>query len=345
MTPAVSLAGVEVRLGGATVLDGVDLAVGHGEVVCLLGPSGSGKTTLLSAVAGFVGVETGTIDVAGVRVSGGGRYVPPERRNVGFVFQSYALWPHLGALDTVAFPLEAAGTPRAEARRRAATILERLGIGDLGDRRPAELSGGQQQRVGLARALASEPDVFLLDEPTAHLDPAARAAAEELVAAHRAASGAAALVATHDAAEALGLADRVALLRDGRIVQVGSPTDVYDRPVDAWAAALTGPVSVLTVDMRDGAIVLGDAVLPVRGAGDGRSRVALRPEWAALGGPARGRVVSLRFRGPHTDVVLDTPAGRVLLRVREAAIPAPGDVVGWRPERVWPLGTAGPLPE
>ena len=168
------------------------------------------------------------------------------------MFQSYALWPHLTALDTVAFPLRMAGSGDGDARRRAGEILEALGIGDLGGRRPAAMSGGQQQRVGLARALARDATLFLLDEPTAHLDAATRAAAEALIAAQRALRGAAAVYATHDAAEALGVADRVALLRDGRIVQVGTPKEVYEQPVDEWAAVLTGPVSVIDLPGRAG---------------------------------------------------------------------------------------------
>ena len=167
------------------------------------------------------------------------------------VFQNYALWPHLTALDTVAYPIRRRGVRRAEARREAEQILARLHVRDLAHRRPAELSGGEQQRVGLGRALARDAALYLFDEPTAHLDTHVRGVfLDELVTRLRD-TGAAALYATHDAEEALGVADRVALLTAGRVVQVGTPEEVYHRPVDVWAARLTGPVSVL--ETGDGA--------------------------------------------------------------------------------------------
>lgn len=316
MTPALAVRGLHVALGGAPVLAGVDLAVAPGEVLALLGPSGSGKTTLLGTIAGFIVPSLGEVVVDGVVVAGDGHHLPPEQRRIGFVFQSYALWPHLTALDTVAFPLRMAGSGDGDARRRAGEILEALGIGDLGGRRPAQLSGGQQQRVGLARALARDASLFLLDEPTAHLDPATRAAAEALIAAQRALRGAAAVYATHDAAEALGVADRVALLRDGRIAQVGTPKEVYEQPRDEWAAVLTGPVSVVD--------------LP------GSGRVALRPEWVRLDGEHPGTVTAVRYRGPHTEIHLDTPYGPV--QAIGDGDHHPGDPVSWGVTRVSGVG-------
>jgi len=242
VTPALALKGVGVRYGEAVILDGIDLVAEPGEVVAVLGPSGSGKTTLLFAVAGFVPIDAGSISIGGTDVATPERGMPPERRDVAVVFQSYALWPHLSAADTVAFPLQAAGTPGDAARREAARLLEAVGIGELAGRRPAELSGGQQQRVGLARALARRAGVYLFDEPTAHLDAPTRAAVQAEIAARRAELGSAAIYATHDAAEALGIADRVALLRGGRLVQQGTPDEVYERPADRWAAGITGPV-------------------------------------------------------------------------------------------------------
>ena len=225
------------------------------------------------------------------------------------------LWPHLTALETVAFPLRVAGVGDAEARRRAGEILAGLGIAGLADRRPAELSGGQQQRVGVARALARDADLYLLDEPTAHLDASTRAAAERLIDDQRAARGAAAVYATHDPAEALGTADRVALLREGRIVQIGSPREVYEEPVDEWAAVLTGPVSIV--------------------AWPGTGRVAIRPEWVTLDGDLPATVADIRYRGSHTDVTLDTGVGPILARVGGAAGPQPGDAVRWSAVRMW----------
>ncbi|MFH2071532.1 MAG: ATP-binding cassette domain-containing protein, partial [Actinomycetota bacterium] len=169
---ALEIRDLDVSLGGTPILHGVDLSVAEGEAVALLGPSGSGKTTLLYAVAGFVTPTGGEIAIGGRTVSGPGRHTAPERRSVGFVFQNYALWPHLTAAETVAYPLQRSGIPAAEAASEAGALLARVGIPDLAGRKPAEMSGGQQQRVGLARALARKAALYLLDEPTAHLDAA-----------------------------------------------------------------------------------------------------------------------------------------------------------------------------
>jgi iron(III) transport system ATP-binding protein len=289
--PALEVTDLVVAYDGTTALRGVSLAVGAGEVLALLGPSGSGKSTLLHAVAGFLEPRSGTIRLSGTTVTGDGRPVPPERRELAVVFQNYALWPHLSALDTVAYPLRRRGARRAQARTEALAIMQRLRVDHLAARRPAELSGGEQQRVGLARALARRPSVYLFDEPTAHLDTHVRAAfLEELVARQRD-SGAAAVYATHDAEEALGLADRVALLREGRLLQVGTPQEVYDEPVDLFAARLTGPASVI----------------------DG-GRLLVRPGWARLGGPLEAELRAVWFRGPHSDYLVDSPRGEVLIR-------------------------------
>lgn len=315
-TPILAVAALTVRLGGTDVLSRVDVSVAPGEVVALLGPSGSGKTTLLGAVAGFVTISGGEIRISGEIVSAPGHTAPPEERSIGFVFQSYALWPHLTARDTVAFPMEVAGMRRDAARERAAALLESLGVADLADRRPSEMSGGQQQRVGLARALARDAALWLLDEPTAHLDGVTRRAVEEIVATGRRQRGAAAIYATHDPAEAFGTADRVVLLGAGRVVQQGSPTEVYERPVDEWAARLTGPASVL---VRRG------------------ERVMVRPEWVRLGSGEPGVVTRVLPRGAYTEVVLDTAAGRLEARESGATPHRVGDAVRWRADRDWPL--------
>ncbi len=316
MTAAVECAGVTVDYGATRAVDGVDIRLEAGETLALLGPSGSGKTTLVYAIAGFVPLAGGEIAIQGRTVASLGRTVPPENRKVGMVFQNYALWPHLNALDTVAYPLRRQGLSRADARSRAAELLERLGMADLAHRRPAELSGGQQQRVGLARALARDAAVYLFDEPTAHLDGAVRAAVQEEIARARRDAGAAAIYASHDAEEALALADRVALLREGRLVQVGTPREVYEEPVDVWAARLTGPAAVLD---RDGTPMM------------------VRPEWVRLGGPIPGEVVEVWYRGPHTDYRVETRAGPVLARTPGPPAATPGDRPGMTIERSWEL--------
>ena len=313
--PVLELDGVTVAYGPVTALDRISLAVQSGEVVALLGPSGSGKSTLLNAVAGFLSPAGGSIRLRQRVVADARRAEPPEHRDVGVVFKNYALWPHLSALDTVAYPMRRRGVPSAEARSEARRILSLLHIGQLADRRPGQLSGGEQQRVGLARALARLASLYLFDEPTAHLDTHVRGVFLDELVARRSATGAAALYATHDAEEALGLADRVALLNSGRLVQIGSPQEVYDQPVDMWAAQLTGPISVLEVP--------------------GQGRMLVRPGWARFGGERPGRVEAVRFAGPHSDYQLSTALGQVVVRQSGPPQQEVGAEVSWSLERTW----------
>ncbi len=344
----------ELRLayGDAPVLDAVNLAVAPGETLALLGPSGSGKTSLLYAVAGFLEPAGGEIRIRGELVAGGRTSVPPERRRVGVVFQHYALWPHLSALETVAYPLRRNGVGRDEARHRAGELLALMGIGHLAARRPAALSGGEQQRVGVARALARGADLLLLDEPTAHLDVPLRAALVAELAEQRRRTGAAAVYATHDVAEALAIADRVALLRDGGLVQVGTPRQVYECPVDLAAARLSGAASVLDAELlavegSTATLRLDGRTVPVRLAdGDpspasrrpGAVRLLVRPDWIVLEGDLPATVTAAWFRGAHTDYRLETPSGETLeLRRPGPPVAGPGDAVRWGMERAWLL--------
>lgn len=339
-SPAVHCRGVAVAYGRVIALDAVDLVVDPGQAVALLGPSGAGKSTLLHVLAGFVAPTRGEVDVAGQTVATPARSVPPERRAVGVVFQHYALWPHMSALDTVAYPLRRRGVRARDARRQALELLERMGIPELAGRRPAELSGGQQQRVGLARALAREAAVYLFDEPTAHLDTALRATLQEEMTDRRRELGAAAVYATHDAGEALAVADRVVLLREGRVVQSGAPKEVYEQPVDLWAAQLTGPASLLDGPTRPaghGRVALqvaGESVV-VPGGGAAGGTALVRPEWVDLGGALPGKVDQVWYRGPHTDYRLDTPLGFVEVRRPGPPQAARGEVTDWSLRRVW----------
>jgi ABC-type Fe3+/spermidine/putrescine transport system ATPase subunit len=343
-TPAVAAAGVVVDYGRTRALHGVDLVVRPGETLALLGPSGSGKTTLLYALAGFLSLAEGRIELAGRLVASAEVSVPPERRPVAMVFQHYGLWPHLDALETVAYPMRRAGVPAGEARRRAGELLEQLRIGHLAARRPAALSGGEQQRVGLARALARRPTLYLLDEPTAHLDGALKRDLQSELAARLHADGAAVVHATHDVEEALAVADRVALLRDGRIIQVDAPAEVYAAPVDTWAAELTGPASFVGLDVVQ-------RCLPVSAASDAGPHVAylVRPDWVRFDGPLAATLTEVRFRGTHTDYRLamgdgsadPAPGGAattVLLREPGRPRFAVGDRVSWRIERARAVG-------
>lgn len=318
---------VVVSYGDVPAVRGVDLFVRHGETVALLGPSGSGKTTLLYAIAGFLPLQAGQIHLGGELVGSARMSVAPERRPIAMVFQHYGLWPHMDATETVAYPLRRGGEGRAAAREEAATLLEQMRIGHLGARRPAELSGGEQQRVGLARAMARRPAVYLLDEPTAHLDTVLKADLQTELAQRMHADGAAAIHATHDVEEALAVADRVVLMRDGEVVQVDVPADINARPVDEWAASLTGPASFI-----EGEITAAGA--------NGAGRYLVRPDWARFGGSLAARVTDVRFRGTHTDYRLDTTLGSVLLREPGPAHQSEGDEVTVTVERVWRMGDA-----
>jgi ABC-type Fe3+/spermidine/putrescine transport system ATPase subunit len=340
--------GVSIGYDRTLVVDRLDLTVRSGEMVVLLGPSGSGKTTILAAIAGFVPIRAGELRIGGRTVATARHHDPPERRDVAVVFQGSGLWPHLSAVDTVAYPIRRRGASAADARREAAAILERFGIAQLADRRPAEMSGGEQQRVGLGRAMARRAALHLFDEPTAHLDGPLRERLLDEIATARREAGAAGIYATHDTAEALAIADRLALIREGQLVQIGTPLEVYEAPVDAWAARLTGPASEL-----DGVVVgaAGDvteldlAGIRVRATVDaaprgatGPARLLIRPDWAILGGPLPGRVSAVRFRGSHTDIDLAMPAGTVAIRRPGPPSVSPGDEPGWTLLRARCLG-------
>jgi ABC-type Fe3+/spermidine/putrescine transport system ATPase subunit len=316
MADVLQLRDLSLAYAVTLALDSVNLTVAEGEVLALLGPSGSGKSTLLNAIAGFLPLRSGEIFLRQRRVATAGSAEPPEKREIALVFQDYGLWPHLTALDTVAYPLRRRGVRRDLARSQAQQILDRLGVGQLAGRKPAQLSGGEQQRVGLARAMARQAALYLFDEPTAHLDAQVRDVFLAELAARRRESGAAAIYATHDAAEALGLADRVALLIAGRVIQVGTPQEVYAQPVSVAAARLTGPVSLLA---------------------DSDVSVLVRPDWARLGGDRTGVVADVWFRGSHTDYALDTPDGQLQLRASGLPAYGRGEEISWSLDHSWTL--------
>lgn len=349
MTGTAALEAQDVAIGydGRLIVEGLDLVVWPGETVALLGPSGSGKSTILAALAGFLPIRAGEIRIDGRVVATDARHDPPERRNVGVVFQSAALWPHMNALDTVAYPMRRRGVAATEAREQARGILDRLSIAPLAGRRPAEMSGGEQQRVGLGRALARAAGTYLFDEPTAHLDADLRERLQAEIAEHRRESGAAAIYATHDTAEALAIADRVLLLRGGRIVQEGVPADVYERPTDLWSARLTGPASIVRLSLvgaNDGtatiaiegarhAVRVASSVTRARGDVD----ALVRPDWVRLGGPFTGRVTLVSFRGTYTDYLLATSIGDISVRAAGTPTVGRGASVGWTLDRAWLL--------
>ena len=248
---AVECSGVTKSFSGVVALAGIDLAVEEGSLGAILGPSGCGKTTLLRVIAGFERPDAGTVVVGGRTVAGPGTHVLPERRRVGIVPQEQALFPHLSVAANVGYGL--AG--RRDRRARVDDLLALAGLTGLGGRMPHELSGGQQQRVALARALAPEPSVVLLDEPFSGLDAALRGGLRAEVRRMLRASGTTGVVVTHDQEEALSLADSVALMRAGRIVQAGTPGDVYKEPADVWVAEFVGGANVLPGRMAGPAVV------------------------------------------------------------------------------------------
>ena len=235
-----TLGHVTKRFGDVTAVDDVTLDVRDGELVALLGPSGCGKTTILRLIAGFESVSAGEIRFDGELMSAVTRHVPPERRRVGIVFQSYALWPHMSVGANVGYPLRVARVSGEEYRSKVEAALETVGLTGLGSRRPADLSGGQRQRVALARCLVMEPSLVLLDEPLANLDVHLRAAMEEEFVDFHGKTGATMLYITHDQAEAMALADRVAVMDDGRLVQVADPHTLYEEPATTMVADFIG---------------------------------------------------------------------------------------------------------
>ncbi|MQS36819.1 ABC transporter ATP-binding protein [Streptomyces katsurahamanus] len=322
---------------GVRVLDGLDLTVPDGELAAVLGPSGCGKTTLLRVIAGFAVPDAGEVVLGGRTVSGPGVHVPPERRGVGIVAQEGALFPHLSVARNVAFGLTGSG--RAERRARTAEMLELVGLGGYGERMPHELSGGQQQRVALARALAPRPALVLLDEPFNALDSALRAGLRSDVRAALRAAGATALLVTHDQEEALSAADRVAVIRDGKVVQSGTPQELYARPTDPWVASFVGDAVLLaaTAEGDRATTALGSLTLTTPASAPGEGTVVLRPEQLNLApatedAPARGRVTEVRYHGHDALILVDVPtaAAPVTVRTPGSAAVRPGDETGIR---------------
>ncbi len=311
-------AGLVKRFSGPVIVDRLDLTANKGEVVALLGPSGCGKTTTLRLIAGFEELDAGTVEVGGRTVATAGRLSePPERRRVGMVFQDYALFPHLSVARNVSFGLPRwSGSGRRDERVAAALAL--VGLSDFGARMPHELSGGQQQRVALARALAPEPDVILLDEPFSNLDAELRATVRAEVRQILADAEATAVLVTHDQEEALSLSDRVAVMMEGRIVQVANPEELYHRPINRTVAAFVGDAQFLPGQGsgRRVACELGD--LPAHGGATGPVEIMLRPEALRLAldpdgqEGTNGTVLTRAFYGHDQQMTVRLDTGRVL---------------------------------
>src|SRR5918996_1686354 len=279
MAAAVELLGVTRRFGDVTAVDALDLAVRDGEFLALLGPSGCGKTTTLNLIAGFVTPTAGRVLIDGEDVSGR----PPHLRGLGVVFQSYALFPHLSVRDNVAFGLRERRVPAAEIEQRVGDALELVRLDRAGRQRPGQLSGGLQQRVALARPLVYRPRVLLLDEPLAALDRKLREGMRDELRAIQRSVGITTVFVTHDQAEALGLADRIAVMNRGRIEQLGAPREIYERPATRFVADFIGGSTVLRGQaVAADRVVVAASTLQVIGGralpADGDVELAIRPE-------------------------------------------------------------------
>ncbi|MEW5991315.1 MAG: ABC transporter ATP-binding protein [Chloroflexota bacterium] len=316
------LTGVQKYFGPTLAVEDFNLAAERGEFVSFLGPSGCGKTTTLRMIAGFEAPTAGSIVLDGNDITNR----PPNRRNVGMVFQSYALFPNMTVGDNVGFGLKVRGRPRDQIRTRVAELLELVHLGDKGGRYPYQLSGGQQQRVALARALAFEPQVLLLDEPLSALDAKIRVALRHEIRAIQRQLGITTVYVTHDQEEALSLSDRVVVMSEGRIEQVGPPFEVYNFPATGFVASFVGTLNVLpagVVDPASGRLsVAGQEIRmarPVEARAGSTLTLALRPEMVALGtGPdgsnrLTGRVADVSFLGSIVRIRIEIADGVVII--------------------------------
>jgi iron(III) transport system ATP-binding protein len=323
---------VSRRFGGGLALDRVSIDVAPGEVLCLLGPSGCGKTTLLRIAAGVERPTSGRVLLDGHEVAGPDRFVPPEKRGVGLMFQDFALFPHLSILDNVAFGLKS--LTRREAKAEALAALARVGLAHYASAYPHILSGGEQQRVALARAIAPRPSVLLMDEPFSGLDPRLRERMREETLAILHETRATCIVVTHDAEEAMRMGDRVALLRQGRIVQIGTALDLYRTPKDILAARTFSDLNEIPARIEQGLARTALGSFPADGVAEGGDAiVCLRQRGVRLLPPGEGvpaRVLDARFLGDVALVELavqglDAP---LLARVRESDAPPLGAEIG-----------------
>ena len=351
---AVRVEGVNLSYGATHVLKGIDLAINPGEMFSFLGPSGCGKTTLLRLIAGFARADTGRVLIAGADISG----LPPWKRDVGMVFQSYALWPHMTVRRNVAFGLEERRVPRVEIGPRVDAALDLVGLGGLADRRPSELSGGQQQRVALARTLVVRPKVLLLDEPLSNLDARLRVEVRRELRSLQSRLGITTIFVTHDQEEANSISDRIAVMNDGVVQQIGTPMELYERPSNLFVAGFLGTANMLAGAARmDGGrrvfvieggppMDLGNLAAPPAGA-----RPVFRPQSVAIHGPEAalpaghvalpgviasreflGATVRYAIRAGAAEILADTPvrAGAAVWETGAAVLHAvPPDAVSW----------------
>jgi ABC-type Fe3+/spermidine/putrescine transport system ATPase subunit len=328
----IEVSGIGKRFGAVQALAGVDLAVEEREFITLLGPSGCGKTTMLRALAGFLVPDSGTINVGGRLFSSPKAALPPEQRRMGMVFQNYAVWPHMSVFENVAFGLRIAKTRRGEIAERVARVLAAVGLEGLERRHPGQLSGGQQQRVALARSLVVEPAILLLDEPLSNLDAKLRERMRSELKTLQRRMGITFIYVTHDQAEAMALSDRIVVFNKGRVQQVGTPREVYERPANLFVADFMGLVNKLPGVLierngGEGRVRIGEQTIGARlsdglSGGGGAITIAIRPEAISLGASQaavgtntlKGRLVDSAFLGNIMDHLVDV--GGTIVRVQ-----------------------------
>jgi iron(III) transport system ATP-binding protein len=329
--PGVVISGLTKRFGDVSAVAGLDLTVRPGELVALLGPSGCGKTTTLRLVAGFMAPDGGEIRVGDRVLSSPGAVIPPERRRMAMIFQSYALWPHMTVAQNVAYGLRFTKNPRAQRDVKVEEILRAVQLAGYGARYPGELSGGQQQRVAVARALVVEPEILLLDEPLSNLDASLREEMRFEIRRLHERFGITTLYVTHDQAEAMVISDRAAVIRRGRVEQIGAPRELFERPRTRFVAEFIGKTNLIDT-VADGAASVARGPLRLRVAADGLTPgtpavVSIRPHLIALvhradsrtsgAGPnaLAGTVLRASYLGDTVDYQVALEGGDVVLRV------------------------------
>ena len=348
---AIDIAGVSKSFAGRQVLAELDLAIANGELICLLGPSGCGKTTLLRILAGFIAADAGSIRVAGQDVT----KLAASARRMGMVFQSYSLFPNMTVLDNVRFGPRVAGRPKAEQLARAGELLELVGLSSHAGKYPHQLSGGQQQRVALARALAMQPQVLLLDEPLSALDAKVRLQLREEIRRIQRETGVTTVLVTHDQEEALSIADRVAVMHDGRLLQIASPATIYRQPADGFVARFIGAGAVLDGITEPGGVRVGEVLFPTDAAttvsASSRVELFLRPEHVRVAADAgdgmkptvAAEVREVTFLGAQTRLRMAVAGDNALwadMASEQAEAFKPGDAV----YASWELGAPRLMP-